>query len=106
MTPTNKLILIERELKIKFYPGHDLLEVLGISQQRGEELNLAVKKIAEDNSEWELDAVIKYALENNTENSNEELFILTEYLNHRSLKNGYMDDTISHIFMRSGARRY
>ena len=98
--------MIERELKIKFHPGNDLLEVLGISQTRGKELNLSIKKIAEENTEWELDEVINYALNNNTENSNEELFILTEYLNHRSLKNGYMDDMISKIFRRSGARRY
>ena len=106
MPKTRKLIVIERELKIKFHPGNDLLEVLGISQSRGKELNLSIKKIADDNSEWELDEVINYALDHHTTNSNEELFILTEYLNHRSLKNGYMDDMISKIFRRSGGRRY
>lgn len=106
MPKTRKLVVIERELKIKFLPGNDLLEVLGISQKRGQELNLAIKSIAEMNSVWELDEVINYALGNIADNSNEELFILTEYLNHRSLKNGYMDDMISHIFRRSGSRRY
>ena len=106
MPKTRKLIVIERELKIKFHPGNDLLEVLGISQSRGKELNLSIKKIADDNSEWELDEVINYALDHHTTNSNEELFILTEYLNHRSLKNGYMYDMISKIFRRSGGRRY
>ena len=28
------LTILDRELKIKFYPGNDLLEVLGISKQR------------------------------------------------------------------------
>ena len=106
MNISKKQIVIERELKIKFHPGNDLLEVLGISQSRGKDLNLAIKAIADNNSEWELDEVINYALDNNTTNSNEELFILTEYLNHRSLKNGYMDDMISKIFTRSGGRRY
>jgi hypothetical protein len=34
------------------------------------------------------------------------LFLLTEYLIHRSLKNGYMLDVLSKIFNRNGIRRY
>ena len=100
------LTILDRELKIKFYPGNDLLEVLGISQKRGQGFNGIIQKISDNHTEWSLEEVLNYALVNETENSNEELFLLTEYLSHRSLKNGYMLDVISKIFTRSGGRRY
>jgi len=96
----------DRDLKIKFYPGNDLLEVLGISQKRGKGFNQIIQSISDNHTEWVLEEVLNYALENETKNSNEELFLLTEYLSHRSLKNGYMLDVISKIFTRGGARRY
>jgi hypothetical protein len=106
MSASTELTILDRELKIKFYPGNDLLEVLGISQLRGKGFNAIIENISDDHKEWVLEEVLNYALVNETENSNEELFLLTEYLSHRSLKNGYMLDVISKIFTRSGARRY
>lgn len=97
--------IIERDLKIRLYEGNDLLEVLGISQARGRGFNLIIEKIANENPEWSLVNVMNYALAHKTKNSNEELFLLNEYLSHRSLKNGYMIDMISKLFNRSGERR-
>lgn len=97
--------ILDRVLNIKFYPGNDLLEVLGISQIRGKGFNTIIQTISDNHKEWVLEEVFNYALVNETENSNEELFLLTEYLSHRSLKNGYMLDVISKIFTRSGGRR-
>ena len=105
MTDTIELTILDRELKIKFFPGNDLLEVLGISQERGKGFNAIIQNISNEHSEWVLEEVLNYALVNETRNSNEELFLLTEYLSHRSLKNGYMLDVISKIFTRSGGRR-
>ena len=34
MSESITLTIVDRDLKIKFYPGNDLLEVLGISQKR------------------------------------------------------------------------
>ena len=99
------LTILDRELKIKFYPGNDLLEVLGKSQKRGKGFNTIIQTISDKHTEWVLEEVLNYALVNETKNSNEELFLLTEYLSHRSLKNGYMLDVISKIFTRSGGRR-
>jgi hypothetical protein len=96
---------LDRDLKIKFYPGNDLLEVLGISQIR-KGFNAIIERISDEHKEWVLEEVLNYALVNETRSSNEELFLLTEYLSHRSLKNGYMLDVISKIFTRSGGRRY
>ncbi|MGZ3924743.1 MAG: hypothetical protein ACXVBJ_13305 [Flavisolibacter sp.] len=106
MSEPLELTILDRELKIKFYPGNDLLEVLGISQTRGKGFNAIIEKIANAHKDWILEEVLNYALVNETENSNEELFLLTEYLSHRSLKNGYMLDVIAKIFTRSGGRRY
>ena len=106
MLESKLFTIVERNLNIKFHPGNDLLEVLGISQERGEGLNMIIKNISDKNKEWVLEEVINYALANKTENSNEEFFLLIEYLSHRSLKNGYMLDVISKIFNRSGGRRY
>ena len=106
MSVTAEPTILDRELKIKFYPGNDLLEVLGISQKRGKGFNEIIQNISDNHSEWVLEEVLNYALENETKNSNEELFLLTEYLSHRSLKNGYMLDVISKIFRRSGERRH
>lgn len=103
--PAKEPTILDRELKIKFYPGNDLLEVLGISQVRGKGFNKIIQTISDKNKSWALEEVINYALLNETENSNEELFLLTEYLSHRSLKNGYMLEIISKIFTRSGNRR-
>ena len=105
MSESITLTIVDRELKIKFYPGNDLLEVLGISQKRGKGFNDIIQSISDKNKEWVLEEVLNYALVNETRNSNEELFLLTEYLSHRSLKNGYMLDVISKIFTRSGGRR-
>ena len=105
MSKSIELTILDRELKIKFYPGNDLLEVLGISQKRGRGFNTIIQNISDSHKEWVLEEVLNYALVNETKNSNEELFLLTEYLNHRSLKNGYMLDVISKIFTRSGGRR-
>ena len=106
MSISTELTILDRDLKIKFYPGNDLLEVLGISQTRGKGFNAIIEHISDEHKEWVLEEVLNYALVNETENSNEELFLLTECLSHRSLKNGYMLDVISKIFTRSGARRY
>lgn len=106
MSEPLELTILDRELKIKFYPGNDLLEVLGISQTRGKAFNAIIQNISDTHKDWILEEVLNYALVNETENSNEELFLLTEYLSHRSLKNGYMLDVISEIFTRSGGRRY
>ena len=100
-----ELTILDRDLKIKFYPGNDLLEVLGISQKRGKGFNTIIQIISDNHKEWVLEEVLNYALVNETKNSNEELFLLTEYLSHRSLKNGYLLDVISKIFTRSGGRR-
>jgi hypothetical protein len=100
------LTILDRDLKLKFYPGNDLLEVLGISQTRGKGFNDIIQNISDNHPDWVLEEVLNYALVNETKNSNEELFLLTEYLSHRSLKNGYMLDVISKIFTRSGGRRY
>lgn len=100
-----ELTILDRDLKIKFYPGNDLLEVLGISQKRGKGFNTIIQKISDDHREWVLEEVLNFALVNETKNSNEELFLLTEYLSHRSLKNGYMLNVFSKIFTRSGGRR-
>ncbi|GAC1422643.1 MAG: hypothetical protein NVS1B13_09170 [Flavisolibacter sp.] len=105
MSIPKTLTIIERELKIKLYEGNDLLEVLGISQARGRGFNTIIQNIANKNPEWTLVNVMNYALANRTDNSNEELFLLTEYLSHRSLKNGYMMDVISKLFNRNGQRR-
>lgn len=86
MSQPIELTILERELKIKFYPGNDLLEVLGISQERGKGFNTIIQNISDNHKEWVLEEVLNYALVNETENSNEELFLLTEYLAHRSLK--------------------
>ena len=64
------LTILDRELKIKFYPGNDLLEVLGISQQRGKGFNKIIQKISDKNKEWVLEEVLNYALVNETKNSN------------------------------------
>jgi len=106
MSEPVELTILDRELTIKFYPGNDLLEVLGIPQERGKGFNKIIQNISDINKEWILEEVLNYALVNETKNSNEELFLLTEYLSHRSLKNGYMLDVISKIFTRSGGRRY
>lgn len=105
MSESKERTILDRELKIKFYPGNDLLEVLGISQVRGRGFNKIIQNISDNHKEWTLEEVLNHALVNETENSNEELFLLTEYLSHRSLKNGYMLDVISKIFNRSGGRR-
>ena len=105
MAKAESKTIIERELKVKLYEGNDLLEVLGISQIRGRNFNSVIQNIAFENPTWSLIEVMNYALANKTENSNEELFLLTEYLSHRSLKNGYMIDMISKLFNRSGIRR-
>lgn len=106
MSGSTELTILDRELKITFHPGNDLLEVLGISQLRGKGFNSIIQKVSAEHTEWILEEVLNYVLVNETENSNEELFLLTEYLSHRSLKNGYMLDVISKIFTRSGGRRY
>ena len=106
MSQSVEFTILDRELKIKFYPGNDVLEVLGITQTRGKGFNDIIQKISDNHKEWVLEEVLNYALVNETENSNEELFLLTEYLSHRSLKNGYMLNVISKIFTRSGGRRY
>ena len=106
MSASTEPTILDRELKIKFYPGNDILEVLGISQIRGKGFNAIIENISDEHKDWLLEDVLKYVLVNETKNSNEELILLTEYLSHRSLKNGYMLDVISKIFTRSGARRY
>jgi hypothetical protein len=105
MTTSTEITILDRVLDIKFLPGNDLLEVLGISQARGRGFNTIIQNISDKHKDWVLEEVMNYALVNKTENSNEELFLLTEYLIHRSLKNGYMLDVLSKIFNRSGARR-
>lgn len=106
MSESKELTILDRELKIRFYPGNDLLEVLDISQARGKEFNTIIQNISDNHKEWVLEEVLNYALVHEAKSSNEELFLLTEYLSHRSLKNGYMLDVISKTFTRSGVRRH
>jgi hypothetical protein len=62
MSATTEHTILDRELKINFYPGNDLLEVLGISQIRGKGFNAIIEKISDDNKEWVLEEVLNYAL--------------------------------------------
>jgi hypothetical protein len=64
MSASKQLTILDRELKIKFYPCNDLLEVPSISQARGQGISAIIQNISGEHKEKILEEALNHALVN------------------------------------------